>query len=181
MNWRSLAKLPLGGEPWANNGHFVMPLSAPTSEFFREGRMPWSQLNPPPIGQNALWVSWWTSQTNLQSDFIWHDFTIHHPWGKARISCFFFFLGGGASHCFAIFFFSNEFVAQKELMGKWRNSRSRGKGPRAAKCQGRPSSAVGWRFFVFSFPPGSVYYLSQKSPYFWRVESRSLWHAFDHI
>ena len=78
----------------------------------------------------------------------------------------FFFLGGGASHCFALFFFSNEFVAQKELMGKWRNSRSRGKGQGLAKCQGRPSSAVGWRFFVFSFPPGSVYYLSQKSPYF---------------
>lgn len=179
MNWRSLAKLPLGGEPWANNGHFVMPLSAPTSEFFREGRMPWSQLNPPPIGQNALWVSWWTSQTNLQSDFIWHDFTIHHPWGKARISCF-FFSGGRCISLFRHFFFSNEFVAQKELMGKWRNSRSRGKGrgrlavPRAAKqCQFLKV------FCVFLSPRISVLLITYH-PIF---EGWSLgkWHAFDHI
>ena len=180
MNWRSLAKLPLGGEPWANNGHFVMPLSAPTSEFFREGRMPWSQLNPPPIGQNALWVSWWTSQTNLQSDFIWHDFTIHHPWGKARISCFFFFWG--AVHLtVSPFFFRMSLLPKRS---SWASEGTQDPEVRAEggwQCQGRPSSAVGWRFFVFSFPPGSVYYLSQKSPYFWRVESRSLWHAFDHI
>ena len=49
------------------------------------------------------------------------------------------------------------------------------------QCQGRPSSANLKVFCVFLSPRISGDYLSQKSPYFWRVESRSLWHAFDHI
>lgn len=100
------------------------------------------------------------SQTNLPSDFIWHDFTTHHPFGR-RESHGFFVSGAPKSHRFAIlFFFSNECLeAQKELMGKWRNSRSEVRAEGCASAKGGQAVPLIEGFFVFSQDPQDQWWL----------------------
>lgn len=87
---------------------------------------------------------------------------LHHspPLRQGENLMVFFFLGGGASHCFAIFFFRMSLLPKRSSWGSEGTQDPEVRAEGGWQCQGRPSSANFWRFFVFSFPPGSVYYLS---------------------
>ena len=156
--WRSLAKLPLGGKPWANNGHFWCHYVAPTSEFSVKW-MPCTSWTLPQLVRMPCGFLGGRPKPNLQAAIL-YDMTspLTTKNGRRESHGFLCFWGAIYLTVSPFFFFRMSVCCPKGAHGQVKELKIRGTGPEGGPIRAKGGQAVPLveGFFVFSFPPGSV-------------------------